>query len=98
MPILTKRFGASTFQEVFTRRWTKLLRLVSASGIFLDTLQPRVLEDCGSEGGAAFGVGLARSLLLCGNYIGLPSNTALFLFTGNKYLFLFQHHLIPCDS
>ena len=33
-----------------------------------------------------------------GNYIGLPSNTALFLSTGNKYLFLFQYHLIPCDS
>ena len=33
-----------------------------------------------------------------GNCIGLPSNTALFLFTGKKYLFLFQRHIIPCDS
>ena len=33
MPILTERFGASTFQEVFTRRSIELLRLASASGI-----------------------------------------------------------------
>ena len=33
MPILTRRFGASTFQEVFTRRSIGFLRLASASGI-----------------------------------------------------------------
>ena len=34
-----------------------------------------------------------------GNCIGLPSNTALFSFHWyNRHLFLFQHHIIPCDS
>ena len=33
MPILTRRFGASTFQEAFTRRPTEFHRLASASGI-----------------------------------------------------------------
>ena len=38
MPILTKRVGASTFQEVFTRRSIELLRLASASdNFFLST-------------------------------------------------------------
>ena len=51
MPLVTKQFSASTFQEVFTR---------------LDTLVLRVFEDCGSEGGAAFSVGFcARSFLSC---------------------------------
>ena len=35
MSILTNRFGASTFQELFTRRSIELLRLASAFGIFL---------------------------------------------------------------
>ena len=62
MPILTWRFGANTI-HVFTRRSIELLRLAAASGIFLfrDTLLPRVLEDCGPEGGAPLGVGFARS-------------------------------------
>ena len=33
-----------------------------------------------------------------GNCIGPLANTVLFLSTGNKYLFLFQHHLSPFDS
>ena len=33
MPILTRRFGASTFQEVFTRLSIEFIRLASASGI-----------------------------------------------------------------
>ena len=33
-----------------------------------------------------------------GNRIGLLSRTDLFLSTGNIFLFLFQYHLIPCDS
>ena len=39
--------------------------LLPLAFLFLDTLLPRVFEDCGSEGGAAFGVGFARSLLSC---------------------------------
>ena len=33
--------------------------LLPLAFLFLDTLQPRVSEDCGSEGGTAFGVGFA---------------------------------------
>ena len=33
-----------------------------------------------------------------GNYIGLLSNTGLFLSTGNRYLFLLQRRLVPFDS
>ena len=59
---------------------------------FLDTLLPRVFEDCGSEGGSAFVTLMPKTALVS------PLSTALFLSTSNKYLFLFQHHLIPCDS
>ena len=67
MPILTKRFGASTFQEVF---YTTVELQLNFSDWFLPLaffsthFYLIVLEDCGSEGGAAFGVGLARSLPL----------------------------------
>ena len=59
MPILTRLFGASTFQEVLTRQSIEFLRLVSASGnLFLDSLLPRVFNFCCSEGGTALAVGL----------------------------------------
>ena len=99
MPILTKRFGASTFQEVSTRRSIvfSCWRLPLAF-LFLDTLLPRVFEDCGSESGSAFGVGFARSLLSCQKLHGSSFEHCTFPSTGNIYLFLFQHHLISCDS
>ena len=65
---------------------------------FLDTLLLRVFEDCGSEGGAAFGVGFARSLLSCQKLHWSPFKHCPFSFHWNKHLFLFQHHLIPCNS
>ena len=41
----------------------------------------------------------ARGLgLRGGNCNGLLANTGLFLSTGNRYLFLLQRRLIPCDS
>ena len=67
-------------REVSTRRSIELLRLPSASSIsFFSTHVYLVfLENCGSECGAASDAGFVRSLL------GLLSNTALFLSTGNK--------------
>ena len=58
-------FGASTFQEVFTRRSIEFLRLASAPGISFSrhTATSFFVLYCGSEGGSAFGVGFARSLL-----------------------------------
>ena len=79
MPILTRRFGASKFQEVLTRRSIEFLRLTSSSGISFSR----------SVGGVPFDVAHG------GNYIDLPSNTALILSTGNKLLFLFQLPLNP---
>ena len=64
--------------------------------VFLDTLLPRFFD--GSEGVAAFGVGFARSLLSCRKLHWSPFEHCLLSSTGNKYLFLFQRHLIPCDS
>ena len=66
--MLTRPFGASTFQEIFFLHggrlnfsdWLLPLRL-----LLLDALLPRVFEECGSEGGSAFGVGFARSSLSC---------------------------------
>ena len=40
MPILTRRFGASTFEEVFTRLSIELL--LPLAFLFLDSLLPRV--------------------------------------------------------
>ena len=65
--------------------------------LVLDALRPR--EGDGSESVAAVCSGFcARSLLLCGNCIGLLSHTGHFLSTGNKYPFLLQRRLIPFDS
>ena len=78
---LTKRFGANTFQEVFTRPSIELLRLDSASRISVSRrTSPRVLEDCGSESGAAFGVSFARSLLSCRKLHLSPFEHCLFSF------------------
>ena len=64
----------------------------SASGILLDALLPRVFEDCGQRV-VRHSVSVSHDRFsYAGNYMGLPSNTALFLSPGNKYLFLFQHH------
>ena len=87
MPILTWRFVQVPFKKYLHGRLIFSDWLLPLALLFLDTLLPRVFEDCGSEAGAAFGVGFARSYSNAGNYIGLPSNTALFLSTGNKYLF-----------
>ena len=57
-------------------------RLLPLKHLFLDARPP--LGVGGSEGGAVFGVGFARSAVL--------------LSTESKLLFLFQCHLIPCDS
>ena len=67
--------------------------------LFLDTLLPRVFEDCGSEGGPAFGVGFAWSLLSCRKLHWSPlEHWPLLLSIDSKLLVLFQHHLTPCDS
>ena len=69
MPILTKRFGANTFQtSLHGCRANFSDWLLPLAFLFLDTLLPRVFEDCGSEGGSAFRVGFARYLLSCQNH------------------------------
>ena len=88
MVTVPKFFASERTAGVFSRSSTVRKTSNSRRGYFFYSRQKDV-----SEGGAAFGVGFAHA----GNYIGLPSNTAPFLSTGNKYLFLFQHHLIPCD-
>ena len=99
MPILTWRFGASTFQEVFTRQSIEFLRLVSASGIFFLTHFYLVFLQIVAQRAVRLSVSVSHDRYAhVGNCIGLPSNTGLFLSTGNNYLFLFQHHSIPCDS
>ena len=67
MPMLTRRY---LVQEPF-KKYLHGGRLNSQTGFFLwhfffsTHFPPRVFEDCGSEGGSAFGVGFARSLLSC---------------------------------
>ena len=69
MPILTKRFGAKTFQtSLHGCRANFSDWLLPLTFLFLDTLLPNVFEDCGSEGGSAFRVGFARYLLSCQNH------------------------------
>ena len=96
MPILTRRFGASTLQQEFTQRSIEFLRLASASGIsfsrhfylvFLNFVAQRVVWLSVST--------VHDRYCHAGNYIGLPSNTALFLSTGNKYLFPLSTPLDP---
>ena len=100
MPILTKRFGASAFQETFTLRSIEFLRLASASGISFSRLTSAAFCGVGgSEGGVLLSVSALHDRYShARNYIGLPSNTALSLSTGNRYLFLLQRQLIPFDS
>ena len=99
MPILTRRFRASTFQIVSTRLSKNDTRITFA----LDTSFPRHtstschcwLRKCGG----------IWCRFLC-TIVPLMPETALvllrtlafFFSTGNKYLFHLQRHLIPCDS
>ena len=65
--------------------------------LFLDTLLPRVFEYCG-ERMVRLSVSVSHDRYShAGNCSSLPSNTGLFLSTGNKNLFLFQRHLSPFD-
>ena len=61
MPIVTRKFCASTLQEVFARLSVGLPRLapVSEGPFFLDALLSFGVG--GSEDGAAFGVSFSRS-------------------------------------
>ena len=52
-----------------------LTRRFGLSFLFLEAPVPRVLEDCGSEGGATFGVGFARSLRTLHFFVPLVTNT-----------------------
>ena len=72
--------------------WLLLPRIL----LFLSTLRPRDID--GSEGRLWVLVFAHDRYCHAGNCIGLPSNTGLFLSTANIHLFLFQHHLITCDS
>ena len=99
MPILTRRFGASTFQEVFTWRSIEFLRLGFCLVFLKIVAQNMVTFALDTSFPRRHSVSVSHDRYShAGNCIGLPSNTDLFLSTGNKYLFLFQHHLIPCDS
>ena len=64
--------------------------------LFLDALLP--LGVGGSEDGAVVGVDFARSHRCARSSVGLLSKNVLLLSTDSKVLFLFQYHLIPCDS
>ena len=61
---------------------------------FLDALLPRVFEAGGSECGGVFG---AVTVMLETTLVSLRT-LSFFFSIDNKYLFSFQHHLIPCDS
>ena len=95
---MTRKFCASTLQEVFARLSVGLPRLAPVSeGPFFSThffllvlvaqrmerLLVSVFHDHDSR---------------VGSCIGLLSNTVLLLSTDSKFLFLSQCHLIPCDS
>ena len=100
MPIFTRRSRASTLQIISARLSengtmvtfaldTSFLRHTSTSwhwGL------RKVWRHCGS------GFLAHDRYSHAGNCIGLPSNTGLFLSTGNRYLFLLQRHSIPFDS
>ena len=56
-------------------------------------------EDCGSEGWFSFRCRFRTIVALMPKAALVSLRTlAFFLSTGDKYRFLFQHHLIPCDS
>ena len=72
--------------------------LLPLAFLFLDTLLPRVFGTVAQKVVRPLVSVLNGRHSHVGNCIGLPSNIALFLSTGNKYLFLFQHHFVPFDS
>ena len=73
--------------------------LLPLAFLFLGTLPPRVLLKPVAQRVVRLLVSASHDRYSdAGNYIGLPSNTALFLSTGNKHLFLFQHQSVPFDS
>ena len=92
MPILTRRFCASTFQEVRARLSKNHARVTFAT----DT--PYLVSVMAQKTWW-----LSVSVLVhdryshAGNCTGLPTNIGLVLATGNIYLFLLQRHLIPFD-
>ena len=99
MPILTRRSRESTFQNsIYTvvEEWYQDYfcpwYFFSSTHFDLVSLMARkVWRHCGL-------VFVHDRYSYAGNCNGFPSNIGLFLSTGNKYLFLLQHHLIPCDS
>ena len=100
--VLPSSAGTSTLRRTYTpiaRRSIEFLRLASASGISFSRhsstlcflkIVARVVRLLVSA--------LHDRYSGAGNCSGLLSNTALFLSTSNKYLLLFEHHFIPCDS
>ena len=73
--------SASTFQEVFKRRSIEFLRLASASGIsFFSTHFYLVFLKIAAQRVVRLPVSVLHDRYShAGNYIGLPSNIALFL-------------------
>ena len=88
--MFTRRSRASTFLVISARLSENGTMVTFALDTSLDTLRPR--EKDGSEGVAAVLVSVHNLEFRGGNYMGLLSNTGLFLSTGNRYLFLLQHH------
>ena len=78
MPILTRRFGASSFQEVFTRRSIEFLRLLLPLAFLFSTLFYLVFLKIVAQRVVRLLVSAVHDRYShVGNCIGLLSNTAL---------------------
>ena len=94
---LTSRFGASTFQEVFTRRSIEFLRLASASGhFFFSTHFYLVFWGLWLRGWFGFRCRFRTIVTL--THWSPFEHWPFFSPLATNTFFLFQHHLIPSDS
>ena len=96
MPILTKRTRASTLQIVSALLSKNDTRITFALGYFFSSTHINLVSLMTQMvWRLSLSVFVHDRYSHAGNCTGLPSNTALFLFGGNIYLFLFQRHLNP---